>query len=109
MANVFEVVAERVAAVLALSAAREMEADALARDGERLAGLLRQANAYQAEGFTDLAADLRRRAGAVDGPRPPVEAQAHPPASVLVNGAAPEKALPTVNGDSVAPSKKKTK
>lgn len=70
LVNLFRAVADRLKAVFAAAVAAEIEADALARDAERKADLLRLADRYAAEGLSVVAADLRRRAEGLSVDRP---------------------------------------
>src|SRR5262249_53400080 len=61
----FRALLDRLQALFALSAARALEAESLAVDAERHAGLLRLAARYDAEGLSAVAHSLRRRAEAL--------------------------------------------
>src|SRR5262249_58986927 len=63
-------VVERVKVVVAVRAAQEIEADALAHAAERKAELLELAAGYEAEGRTEVAAELRAQVGRADADRP---------------------------------------
>lgn len=64
MFNLFRVIVDRVKAVFATAAALEQEREFLLGDAERRAELLRQADRYDAEGLTTVAARLRQMAEA---------------------------------------------
>src|SRR4051794_23362846 len=70
MLSLFRPLIERVMALLALAAAQELQAEALARQAERRAELLRKARDYEAEGLTAVAEQLRREADLLDAPQP---------------------------------------
>jgi hypothetical protein len=70
MATLFEVLASRVRALLLVDAGLDLEAEFLAREARRRAELLRQAVAYEGEGLTEVAQELRSQAGAVDVQKP---------------------------------------
>src|SRR4051812_46689938 len=92
LSSLFRPLIDRVKALLALSAAQEMQAEALARQAERKAELLRKANDYQAEGLTSVADLLRREAELLDSPQP--LACVLPPAELLTGNAPQPPALP---------------
>jgi hypothetical protein len=60
---------ERLKALFATGAALELEAESLARDAERQAELLRQAQRYDTEGLHGIADHLRRQAQALSAQR----------------------------------------
>jgi hypothetical protein len=62
MFNLFRAFIDRVKALFAISAAQELESEFLARDAERRAELLRQAERYDAEGLHGIAQHLRQQA-----------------------------------------------
>ena len=66
MLNLFRAIIARVKALLATSAALELEAEALARHAERQADLLRLAGRYEEEGLHAVARALRQQAEALD-------------------------------------------
>jgi hypothetical protein len=70
MLGLFRALVERVKAVLAVRAAQEIEADAIAHAAERRAALLRRAAEYEAGGQKEVAAGLRAALGRVDADRP---------------------------------------
>src|SRR5262245_36984848 len=70
MLGLFRALVERVKAVLAVRAAQEIEADALAHAAQRKAELLELAAKYETEGQKEVAAELRSRVGRVDADRP---------------------------------------
>src|SRR5262245_26764143 len=69
MLGLFWAVVERVKAVLAVRAAREIEADAIAHAAHRKAELLELAARYEAQGQGEVAGELRAAVGAVDAAR----------------------------------------
>jgi hypothetical protein len=70
MLGLFRSLVGRVKAVLAVRAAQEIEADALAHAAQRRAELLELAARYEAEGRTEVAAGLRAAVGRADAERP---------------------------------------
>jgi hypothetical protein len=70
MLGLFRALVERVKAVLAVRAAQEIEADALAHAAQRRAELLGLAARYEAEGQHEVAAEVRAAVGRVDADRP---------------------------------------
>jgi hypothetical protein len=70
MFTLFRALSERVKALFITTAALDFEADLLARDAERKAELLRQAQRYEAEGLTGVAEQMRRQAEALSLQRP---------------------------------------
>jgi hypothetical protein len=70
MFALFRALADRLRALFATDAALDFEAELLARDAERKAALLRQADRYQAEGLAGIAEHLRRQAEALAVQRP---------------------------------------
>jgi hypothetical protein len=70
MLGLFRALVERVKAVLAVRAAQEIEADAIAHAAQRRAELLELAEKYEAEGQVEVAAELRAAVGRVDADRP---------------------------------------
>ncbi len=62
MLSLFRTLADRLKAMFATSAALELESEFLARDAERQAELLRQAERYDGEGLHGLAGHLRQQA-----------------------------------------------
>jgi hypothetical protein len=92
MLSLFRPRIDRVKALLALAAASELQAEALARQAERRAELLRKANDYEAEGLAAVAEQLRREADLLDAPQP-VACVLSP--AELLSGVAPQSpALP---------------
>jgi hypothetical protein len=76
MLNLFRAIIARVKALLATSAALELEAEALARHAERQADLLRLAGRYEEEGLHAVARALRQQAEALDLRQPLADWQA---------------------------------
>lgn len=70
MFHLVRAVIDRLKALLATSAALELEADALARHAERKAELLRLAELYEAEKLPTVALELRQHAEALDWKQP---------------------------------------
>lgn len=70
MSELFRAVSERLKALFTAHAALELESELIARHVERKGALLRQAARLEGEGLTDLAAELRTHAGAMDLNRP---------------------------------------
>jgi hypothetical protein len=70
MFSFFRAVIDRIKVLLATSAARELEADALARHAERKAELLRLAEQYESEKLHAVALELRQQAEALDWKQP---------------------------------------
>ena len=70
MFSLFRAVLDRLKAVLATSAALELEADALARHAQRKAELLRLAEQYESEKLHAVARELRQHAENLDLQRP---------------------------------------
>jgi hypothetical protein len=70
MMGLFRAVVERVKAVLAARAAQEIDADATAHAAEQRVELFKRAAEYEAEGQTEVEAELRAAAGRVDPDRP---------------------------------------
>jgi hypothetical protein len=70
MLGLFRTLVERVKAVLAVRAAQEIEADAIAHAAERRAELLKRATEYEAGGQKEVAAELRAAVGRSDAGRP---------------------------------------
>lgn len=70
MLGIFQAVAGRIKAMFVTQVALDLEAELVAQDASRKAGLLRQADQYAAEGLADVAADLRERAGRLSLDRP---------------------------------------
>jgi len=70
MFALFRALTERVKALFLTTAALDFEADWLARDAERRADLLRQADRYDAEGLHGIAGQLRRQAESLSLHRP---------------------------------------
>ena len=70
MFALFRAVVERLKVLFATSAALELESEFLARDAERQAELLRQADRYEAEGLHGIAQRLRQQAEQVSVQRP---------------------------------------
>jgi hypothetical protein len=68
--HLFRAVIDRIKVLLATSAALELEADALARQAERKAELLRLAQQYESEKLSAVAQELRQHAEALDGKQP---------------------------------------
>jgi hypothetical protein len=93
MLGLFRAVVERVKAVLAVRAAQELEADALAHAAERRAELLELAAKYEADGRTEVAAELRAAVGRVDADRPLVGVL---PAVAHLTGERDEKPRPAL-------------
>lgn len=71
MLHLFQSLAARIKALFVTDAALDLEAEFLARDAERKAALLRQADRYEAEGLGAVARDLRAQAEALY-PRQPL-------------------------------------
>jgi hypothetical protein len=69
LSSLFRQLIDRVKALLALAAAQEMQAEALSRQAERKAELLRKAKDYEAEGLSAVAEQLRREAELLDAPQ----------------------------------------
>ncbi len=76
MLQLFWSVVERLKVLLATAAAQELEADFLLRHAQRKAELLRQAQAFEQEGLTAVAQELRQRAEDLYTHRPLASAQA---------------------------------
>jgi len=70
MFALFRAVIDRLKVMFATSAALELESEFLARDAERRAELLRQADRYQEEGLTGIAGHLRQQAENLSAQRP---------------------------------------
>lgn len=70
MLSLFRAITDRVKAMFVTNAALEFEAELLARDAERKAELLRLADAYEKEGMTTLAEQLRRQTEGLSLQRP---------------------------------------
>jgi hypothetical protein len=70
MFHLLRVVIDHIKVLLATSAARELEADALARHAERKAELLRLAEQYESEKMHAVALELRKQAEALDWKQP---------------------------------------
>lgn len=70
MLGIFQVVAGRLKALFVTHVALDLEAELLSQDAVRKAGLLRQADQLAAEGLTDVAEELRERAGRLSLERP---------------------------------------
>ncbi len=70
MFSLFHAIIDRLKALLATSAALELEADALARNAERKAELLRLAEQYESEKLHAVALELRQHAEALDLKQP---------------------------------------
>ena len=70
MFNLLRAVIDRLKVLLATSAALELEADALARNAERKAELLRLAEQYEGEKLPTVARELRQHAEALDVQQP---------------------------------------
>lgn len=70
MLGIFQAVAGRLKAMFLTHVSLDLEAELLAQDANRKAGLLRQAEHYAAEGLKDVAAELRERAGRLSIDRP---------------------------------------
>jgi hypothetical protein len=66
----FRALTDRLKALFMTDAALDLEAHVLTRAAERKADLLRPAAAFEAEGLTLVAAELRQQAGAIDLSRP---------------------------------------
>ena len=79
MVEFFRCIGLRIKAILAASAALDVEADFVARAAERKAELIRQAKLYEEEGLTTIAADLRQQAEAISLDKPFRPALAAPP------------------------------
>lgn len=92
LSSLFRPLIERVKALLALAAAQELQAEALARQAERKAELLRKAKDYEAEGLTSVAELVRREAELLDAPQP--LASVLLPADLLSGTAPQTPALP---------------
>ena len=70
MLSIFGAVVERLKALFVTSVALELESEFVARDAERRAELLRQADHYDAEGLRGIARNLRQQADALSVERP---------------------------------------
>ena len=70
MFALFRAVIDRLKVLFATSAALELESEFLARDAERRAELLRQADRYEEEGLRGIAQHLRQQAEQVSVQRP---------------------------------------
>ena len=70
MFALFRALTERVKALFITTAALDFEADLLARDAERKAELLRQADRYDTEGLHGIAQHLRQQSEALSLQRP---------------------------------------
>ncbi len=70
MLSLFRALSERVKALFVTTAALDFEAALLARDAERKAELLRQADRYDDEGLHAIAQHLRRQADGLSIQRP---------------------------------------
>jgi len=70
MLGIFQAVAGRLKALFVTHVALDLEAELLAQDASRKAGLLRQADQYAADGLEGVAAELRERAGRLSLDRP---------------------------------------
>jgi hypothetical protein len=70
MFALFRALSERVKALFVTTVALDFEADLFARDAERKAELLRQAQRYDDEGLHGIAEHLRRQAGNLALERP---------------------------------------
>jgi hypothetical protein len=92
LSSLFRPLIDRVKALLALAAAQELQAEALARQAERRAELLRQADGYEAEGLAAVAEQLRREANLLDAPQP--LACVLQPAELLAGSSPQAPALP---------------
>lgn len=68
--SLFRPLIERVKAMLALCATQELQAEALLRQAERKAELLRKAKEYQDQGLSTVADLLRSQAELLDSPQP---------------------------------------
>jgi hypothetical protein len=66
MWSLFRSLVDRVKVLLAVRAVQELEAEALAAGAGRPAGLRRLAVECEAEGLSEVAADLRRKADGLD-------------------------------------------
>src|SRR3954466_11623449 len=92
LSSLFRPLIDRVKALLALAAAQELQAEALARQAERKAELLRKAEGYEGEGLSGVAEQLRREAELLDAPQPVAGVLA--PAELLAVAAPQAPALP---------------
>ena len=70
MLSFFHALTDRLKALFMTNVALDLEAQVLTRAAERKADLLLQAAAFEAEGLTLVAAELRQQAGAIDLSRP---------------------------------------
>ncbi len=70
MFRVFKALVDRVKALFLTDAALDLQAHLLTRAADRKADLLRQAAAFEAEGLTLVASELRQQAVAIDLNRP---------------------------------------
>lgn len=70
MFSLFRAVIDRIKILLATSAALELEADALTRQAQRKAELLRLAEQYESEKLYTVAQELRQHAEALDQHQP---------------------------------------
>jgi hypothetical protein len=93
MLNLFRAVIDRLKALLATTAALELEAEVLARHAERKAELLRQAESYEADELPAVAGELRQQAEALDLRQPRAGVR---PALEHGLGQQPRPALPAV-------------
>ena len=70
MIRLIQSVIERVKALFTLDAMLDLEQQFVTRQAERKAQLIREADRYQKEGLTAIAADLRRQAEGLSEQRP---------------------------------------
>lgn len=70
MLTVFRAITDRVRSMFAATAALELESAFLARDAERRAELLRQADRYDTEGLHGIAGHLRQQVENLSSERP---------------------------------------
>ncbi len=70
MFRVFKALVDRVKALFLTDAALDLQAQLLTRAADRKADLLRRAAAFEAEGLSLVASELRQQAGALDLARP---------------------------------------
>jgi hypothetical protein len=100
MFHLFRAVIDRIKVLLATSAARELEADALARHAERKAELLRLAEQYESEKLHAVALELRNQVEALDWKQPLAGVRI---ALASWQGADAPPALPTPTQEPVQP------
>jgi hypothetical protein len=67
---IFRALADRIKALFVTDVAADFEAQLLARDAERKAALLRQAQAYEDEGLKGIAQEMRQRTESLGTQKP---------------------------------------